>query len=165
MIHLSLVILAAVLGSIHVYRVRTRSTKRERVTIFLVYFLFLGVGITGLFSFYGHTIMADRIAESIGWPTGSPFQTEVAITNLSFALLGLLSISMRKLKGFLIATAFGKSFFLIGTSILHIYEIITKANYAHNNAGPILYYSLVLAPILLTLSFMLLRLPDETQTY
>ena len=34
----------------------------------------------------GHIIMADRVAKSIGWTTGSPFQKEVAFANLSIAV-------------------------------------------------------------------------------
>ena len=39
----------------------------------------------------GHTFAADEVAESIGWPTGNPFQTEVAVANLAIGTLGILS--------------------------------------------------------------------------
>src|SRR3954453_7078522 len=37
-----------------------------------------------------HTVWADSTAVSIDWPTGNPFQTEVAVANLAIGVPGIL---------------------------------------------------------------------------
>ena len=63
--------------------------------IYLVCLLPISVGFGGLMAFLGHALRADEIARSIGWPTGNPFQFEVAVANLAFGVLGLLSLKFR----------------------------------------------------------------------
>src|SRR5919202_5940180 len=58
--------------------------------MFLAWFLVVWVGLGGLLTFMSHTLLADQTARMIGWPTGNPFQTEVAVANLSVAVLGIL---------------------------------------------------------------------------
>jgi len=104
--------------------------------IYLSYLLPLSVGIGGLFSFVGHTMRADEVARSIGWPAGNPFQFEVAVTNLSFGILGLLCVRFRD--GFWMATILGYGIFLEGAACVHIHEILKAGNWSINNAGSIL---------------------------
>jgi hypothetical protein len=54
---------------------------------FLAWPLPLNVGATGLWAFLGHTVRAKETVEQIGWPSGNPFQTEVAVANLAFGVL------------------------------------------------------------------------------
>ncbi|MCQ8904725.1 MAG: hypothetical protein NQU45_03285 [Methanothermobacter sp.] len=58
--------------------------------------------------------MLDIIATYIEWPTGSPFQLEVAFANLSFGVLGLLSWKFRG--EFWMATIIGFSVFYLGAA-------------------------------------------------
>lgn len=76
--------------------IRNRQTLSvsKVVDILLFYLLLINVGFTGLFAFYGHTFLADQVAASIGWAKGSPFQLEVAMTNLAFGILGVLCIRL-----------------------------------------------------------------------
>jgi hypothetical protein len=37
----------------------------------------------------GHYFLSDPVAESIGWPTGNPFQLEVGFANLAVGILVL----------------------------------------------------------------------------
>ena len=104
--------------------------------IYLSYLLPLSVGLGGLFAFLGHTMRADDVARSIGWPAGNPFQTEVAMTNLAFGALGLLCVKFRD--GFWTATILGYGIFLEGAALVHIREILLSGNWSINNAGPIL---------------------------
>jgi hypothetical protein len=82
--------------------------------IYLSYLLPLSVGLGGLFAFVGHTLRADEVALSIGWPTGNPFQTEVAMANLVFGVLGLLCVKFRD--GFWTATILGYGVFGVSTT-------------------------------------------------
>lgn len=52
--------------------------------------LVCGFGLFGIIGASGHTLNADAIAEFIGWPTSSPFQTEVGPANLAFGRLFIL---------------------------------------------------------------------------
>jgi hypothetical protein len=114
--------------------------------VYLSYLLPISVGFGGLLGFLGHTIRADEIARSIGWPAGNPFQFEVAVANLAFGVLGLLCIKFRD--GFWTATVLGYGVFLEGAAYGHIYELVKFGNRSINNAGPILVAD-VLFPILL----------------
>jgi hypothetical protein len=104
--------------------------------IYLGYLLPISVGVGGLMGFLGHAMRADEIARSIGWPTGNPFQFEVAVANLAFGVLGLLCLKFRD--GFWTATILGYGVFLEGAAYGHIRDILKAGNWSINNAGPIL---------------------------
>jgi hypothetical protein len=116
------------------------------VETLLVNFLVINVGISGLYAFMGHAFSSKKVAEYIGWPSGNPFQFEVAITNLSFGILGVLCIWFRD--NFWIATVIGFSVFALGAAYVHIRDIIKNKNHSPGNAGPPLY-SDILKPIFL----------------
>jgi hypothetical protein len=104
--------------------------------LYLAYLLPVSVGLGGLFAFVGHAFHADAVARSIGWPAGNPFQSEVAMTNLAFGVLGLLCARFRD--GFWTATILGYGIFLEGAACVHIREILKSGNWSINNAGPVL---------------------------
>ncbi len=116
------------------------------VETLLVNFLVINVGISALYAFMGHAFSSKKVAEYIGWPSGNPFQFEVAITNLSFGILGVLCIWFRD--NFWIATVIGFSVFALGAAYVHIRDIIKNKNHSPGNAGPPLY-SDILKPIFL----------------
>jgi hypothetical protein len=67
-----------VLAATHVWldeRVRHRAQRLEE---FMLYMLAVGVAGSAIGGFFAHAFLADEVADSIGWPTGSPFQLEVA---------------------------------------------------------------------------------------
>jgi amino acid transporter len=68
-------------------------TLQSVLNVFLKYYFLFFVGIAGLFAFIGHTFKADEVATKIGWPTGNPFQSEVAMANLAIGVLGLMAFS------------------------------------------------------------------------
>ena len=117
--------------------------------IYLSYLLPLSVGLGGLFAFLGHALRADEVARSIGWPTGNPFQSEVAVANLAFGVLGLLCVKFRD--GFWTATILGYGIFLEGAAFVHIREIVLFGNWSVNNAGPILVADVAFPVFLLLL--------------
>jgi hypothetical protein len=107
------------------------------------------VGIQGVFGFIGHTVYADTTAASIGWPAGNPFQSEVAVANLSVGVLGILCYWMRG--NFWVATVIGFSVWWLGDAVVHIRSIVVSANYAPNNAGVTFYLDILVPLILITL--------------
>lgn len=103
--------------------------------------VFVAIGFNGIFfGFIPHVFFADFIATNIGWPTGSPFQFEVGVHDGCWGLLGLLSARYKR--GFLQATAFGWSVFLLFAGVNHLKETVLAGNFAPYNiqfiAGDIL---------------------------
>jgi len=132
--------------------VRHRELERERVLeIILLWTLVIGVGAGGLVGAMGHVFMADKIAASIGWPTGSPFQFEVGMANLALGVVGLFCYRYRDT--FWLAAILANAVFLVGDGAGHVRDIIVNANYAPFNAGMPLYWDFLfpLAQILLWL--------------
>ncbi|MDX8550565.1 hypothetical protein KHC33_13335 [Methanospirillum sp. J.3.6.1-F.2.7.3] len=127
-------------------------TTSRRIEILLSWIFLVIVGFGGIWAFIGHTFFADRVAESIGWPVGNPFQQEVGLANLAIGVLGLLSFRM--IGSFRVATIIAYSIFMIGAGIGHIWQIITTGNMAVNNAGPILWMDL-LVPLVIIIFYLL----------
>ena len=139
--------LTVICCTISLIRHRKDLSAHKVVDIFLFYLLLINVGLTGLWAFFGHAFMADRVAASIGWATGSPFQLEVAVANLAFGVLGVLCIFFKD--GFWLATGIGYSVFLFGAAFGHIRDILVAGNFAANNAGPVLYIGDIAIPLLI----------------
>jgi hypothetical protein len=87
-----------------------------------------GSGIGGLF---GHVFISDSVAESIGWPTGNPFQLEVGFANLAIGILGIIAMGRRD--GFREATVIAVTVFGVGATIVHVSDIIQTGNLAPGN--------------------------------
>jgi hypothetical protein len=123
---------------------------RVRVAqIFLQWILVMTVGVGSLFFFIAHTVMAKSTAQSIGWPAGNPFQSEVAVANLTIATLGILSFWIRG--NFWVATVVAFSVQWLGAAVVHIREIVVAQDYAPNNAGMTLYLDILIPLILIGL--------------
>jgi len=120
--------------------------KTPIIETLLVNFLVINVGISSLYAFMGHAFSSKKVAEYIGWPSGNPFQFEVAITNLSFGILGVLCIWFRD--NFWIATVIVFSVFALGAAYGHIRDMIKNKNHSPGNTGPPLY-SDILKPVFL----------------
>jgi hypothetical protein len=148
------------LPTVHLLLRSTDRSPSSVARVYLAYLLPILVGIGGLMGFLGHAMRPDEIARSIGWPTGNPFQFEVAVANLAFGILGLLCLKLRD--GFWTATIVGYAVFLEGAAFGHIREILRAGNWSINNAGPILVVD-VLVPILL-LSLLLVSASGRRAT-
>jgi len=124
----------------------------------IAYGLAFNVGISGLYAFMGHAFASNKVAAYIGWPSGNPFQFEVAVTNLSFGVLGILCFRFRE--NFWLATIIAFSVFDFGAAYGHIRDIIINHNYAPGNAGAPLY-----ANIIKPLAFIILYIVYKRVTF
>ncbi len=115
----------------------------------LVYLTVILIGFGGIWSFIGHTFMADRIASGIGWETGSPFQAELAFYSLGAGIAGLIAVWLRG--HFITALVIVKSVFWYGAAFVHIRDAAMNQNYAPSNIGAPLIGDLVYPTLLLTL--------------
>jgi hypothetical protein len=71
------------------------------------------------------------VAESIGWPTGNPFQLEVGFANLAVGILGIVAMGRRD--GFREATVIAVTVLSVGATIVHARDIIETGNLAPGN--------------------------------
>lgn len=134
----------------------------RKVEILLNWAFIIIIGFGGIWAFIGHTAFSDRVAESIGWPAGNPFQQEVAFANLAIAVLGILSV--RITGTFRVATLIAYAVFMIGAGIGHIWQIITSHDMAVNNAGPVLWLDICMPLIFIGLYLFSQKLKKrETQ--
>jgi Family of unknown function (DUF6790) len=145
LLSLVFLVLGLVAGTVHVFLDKHPRTKARIAEIFLQWLLVITVGVGSVFFFISHTVFADTTAASIGWPAGNPFQSEVAVANLTIATLGILCYWIRG--NFWLATVIAFSIQWVGSGVVHIREIVVSANYAPNNAG-LTFYLVILMPVI-----------------
>jgi hypothetical protein len=143
---LLLLVLGLVVGAVHLFLDKQPKTKARVAEIFLLWLLVISVGVLSILFFIGHTVFADASAASIGWPAGNPFQSEVAVANLTIGTLGILCYWIRG--NFWLASVIAFSVQWLGAAVVHIRSILLSANYAPNNAG-VTFYLDILMPVIL----------------
>lgn len=106
-------------------------SRERRLEIFLLYLFGVGVAGGGIGGFFGHIFIPDPVAESIGWPTGSPFQLEVGFANLAVGILGVVAMGRRD--GFREATVIAVTVLGVGATIVHVMDMVQTGNLAPGN--------------------------------
>lgn len=117
------------------------------------WFAFLALGLTALYAFAMHAFFPEFTAATIGWHT-SPFQFEVAMANLGFGVIAVLSFWGSY--GFRLATIIGNTCWLWGDAIGHIYQMVVYRDFAVGNAGSWFYMDVFL-PVLLIICMIKLK--------
>lgn len=110
---------------------KSTSSRERRLEVLLIFLFGLGVAGSGIGNFIAHFFLSDMVAESIGWPAGSPFQLEIAFANLSIGVLGMVAVGRRD--GFREATVIAVTIFGVGATIVHIMDILETGNLAPGN--------------------------------
>jgi len=143
--------LAFIVATVQLFVSKKPRSGRRTLDLYLLYLLVVGVGLGGLLGGLGHLLFADRVAEQLGWATGSPFQTEVGLFDLAFGVLGICCIWFRGQWWY--ATAVGWSVFALGAGANHIRDIVEKGSSGSLSAASVLPDLLV--PALLIVLFIL----------
>lgn len=78
-IFIILFLLSFIVAGLHIYLDKQPRTGRRLAQILLLWLLAISTGFGGIYAFMDHAFGANEVAESIGWPTDNPFQTEVAV--------------------------------------------------------------------------------------
>ncbi|WP_158968033.1 DUF6790 family protein [Chachezhania sediminis] len=113
--------------------------------------LAVSLGLSSLWSAFGHLTASEMVAKSIGWAT-SPFQLEIGWANLG---IGLGAIAAAVLgRDAAIAITIMACCFLWGAAKVHTDEMIREKNFSINNAGPIYFWD-ILTPLTLIVSLLL----------
>src|SRR5262249_33821926 len=127
------IFLALVTASIHLaVSPLSRSSRGAIAETFLLYLLFVYVGLMGLLTAYAHVFRPLQTSASIGWST-SPYEYEVGMADLTVGVLGILCVWIRG--NFWLAAAIANVVWLLGDAVGHIREIVVNNNHAPNNAG------------------------------
>jgi hypothetical protein len=124
-------VLPVLLAALHVRLDPSAKDRVWRVEVFLIFLFMLGVGASGLSGFFGHVFTPDTVAESIGWPKGSPFQQEMGFANLALGVLGLIAAARRD--GFREATVIAVTIVGVGATLVHISDALQEGNLAAGN--------------------------------
>ena len=151
-------LVAIVGGLIHVRRSTVPGGPGRAAEILLLWFFGAVVGCGGLVVAGSHLFFADFIAGQIGFPADNPFQFEVAVANLSYAVLGLACLRYRG--RFWDATAIGFAVFYLGAAVGHLQQYFAHDNTAPYNAGPILITDIG-APVAILALLLWLRLTER----
>jgi hypothetical protein len=109
------------------------------------------VGVQGFVFASGHVFFADRVADSIGWPRGNPFQFEVGLANLALGVLGVFAPGYDR--DWWLAAIVAFAVFYFGAAIGHIRQAVTERNFAPGNVGGVLLFD-VAAPALLIVLYL-----------
>lgn len=142
-------LLAAIISIIHIHV--KKYTGTAAVGNFLMWQLAVGFGLSLLYGGFGHLVFPNQVAESIGWPTGSPFQREVGMWDAAMGITGLLCLKFKD--EFWVAMVAGPGLFYFGAGLGHLWELMAKGDTAPNNAGGVMYidlfYPIFLAALLI----------------
>lgn len=129
------VVAALIASLLHIALSKKLHLPGRKLEIFLMYYLFICVGLQGVLGFAGNTFEPDaaELAKEIGWLAGNPFQNQLGVANLAFGVLGICCPWMRK--GFWLSTILGSSIFFLGNAAIHLREMFVSHNFAPGNAG------------------------------
>ena len=124
-------VLPLVLAVVHIWLDERVRHRPQRLEVFMLYVLAVGVAGSAIGAFFAHAFLADEVAESIGWPAGNPFQLEVAFANLALGTLAVLAMDRRD--GFRDATVIAVTIVAGGATVTHVTDIVETGNLAAGN--------------------------------
>jgi hypothetical protein len=150
MFQLIFIILALAAAFIHLALSRdSRSSKTAIARTYLLYLLFIYVGLMGILTAYAHVFRPEQTSASIGWST-SPYEYEVGMADLTVGVLGVLCLWIRG--NFWLATAIANAVWLLGDAVGHIRQITINNNHAANNSGIFLIVEIIAPLVILALA-------------
>src|SRR5277367_2028643 len=145
------VVLAVVAASIHLaFSSRSQSSRARIAGTYLLYLLFVYVGLMGGLTAYAHVFRPVQTSASIGW-SPSPYEYEVGMADLTVGVLGILCVWIRG--NFWLATAIANAVWLLGDAVGHIREMVLNNNHSPNNAGIFLAAEIITPLAILLLAF------------
>ncbi|MBA3751905.1 hypothetical protein H0X06_03885 [Candidatus Dependentiae bacterium] len=110
--------------------------------ILLKYALFFNVGCLFITGCAGQFLYAPEISAGVGWGW-SPFQYELAFSELGLGILGLISPLFTK--DFWLATIIAAAVWLVGGSAVHLYSLYFEGNMAITTANFVIIWNILIA--------------------
>jgi hypothetical protein len=143
-------LIALIAASIHIaLSPKRRASGQSIAATYLIYLLFIYVGLMGILTAYAHVFRPIQTSASIGWST-SPYEYEVGMADLTLGVLGILCLWFRG--NFWLATAVANAVWLLGDAIGHIRQMLLFNNHAANNSGIFLVAELLTPTLILGLA-------------
>jgi hypothetical protein len=135
-------VIGLIVGAVQVAVARGRRGPGRRSAVvvsgyLLNAFLFWAVGIGMAINFVMHSVFGDYAAETIGWAQ-SPFQLELALSSLGFAIIAIIIHRRRSQFSAKAAVIIGVAVMGLGAAAGHVYQMIVNHDYAVNNTGLLL---------------------------
>jgi uncharacterized membrane protein len=162
MLQIFFAVLAVLAASIHLaVSPKRRGDSHTIVVTYLLYLLFIYVGLMGLFTAYYHVFRPIQASASIGWAP-SPYEYEVGMADLTVGVLGVLCLAFRD--NFWLATTIANAVWFIGDAIGHIRQMMLFNNHAEYNAGIFLAFEFAVPVAMLGLVTYHRRLPRDRGT-
>lgn len=138
---LTFTVIGLFVAAVAVMRLPRSRPDGAAAEIFLRWFMFFAIGVTYFYNFVCHVFFGDMSAKFIGWAQ-SPFQAEVGLASLGYAVLGFMSF--RPHRALRVGTVAAVACFMWGAAVGHVYQIMTAHNFAPGNAGGMLWYDVFL---------------------
>lgn len=138
---LSCMLFGFAVSAIVVWRSSETSNKPFVIDTFSRHFFIFAIGIALLYNFMMHVFFGEMTASFIGWDP-SPFQTEVGMASLGFAVAGF--IAAKKGLGMRLVALTGPAIFLLGAAGGHIFQMVEAGNFSPGNAGSVFYTDIFL---------------------
>ncbi len=98
-----------------------------------------------------HLVHSDRIANYIGWPTGSGFQQELGWAEVGLGCAGFLGIWFRGL--YLVGPAIVGSVLMLGAALVHARDMRRRGNFSGN--ARVVFYIDIAVPLAVTVALIL----------
>lgn len=133
---------------LHKFIVRAKVSDYEIVYRWLALF---PLGIANIYAFVIHAFYPEIADAAIGW-SHSPFEYEVAMADLAFGVLAILSFNASY--GFRLAAIIGNVIFLMGDASQHVYLMLVQGNFNPGNAGSWLWLDDLILPLVMILCMM-----------
>jgi len=141
---LTFLVMGLIASGISLWRRSRPLTPSPVVEDLFSYFLLFSIGVSFLYNFVVHVFLGDMTAKIIGWEQ-SPFQAEVGMASLGYAVVGFLAF--RGGFGLRVAAVVGSGIFLLGAAAGHVHQMIVAHNFAPGNAG-VIFYTDIAIPII-----------------
>lgn len=131
-------LLVAAVGAARAKRPVSGAIVAEKL---LSWYVFFPIGMSFLYNFVVHVFFGKMAASFIGW-ADSPFQLEVGMASLGFAVVGFLAAW----RGYEIrlAAVVGPAIFMLGAAAGHVHQMIAVHDFAPGNAGVVFYMDVVI---------------------
>lgn len=148
---LILILIAPIGAWIHLRRHPEPRSREHRLRTFLLWWLAVAVGVSGVLQAASHVFNGAATAEDIGFTRGDGgFQFENAMGDLAIGVTGLLCVRFRN-PGFWLAVLLVLAIQYYGDAYGHVYQWIENDNTEQGNVGPPLWVDVIVPTVGLAL--------------
>jgi hypothetical protein len=153
---------AIIAASVHLaFSPQRRGSRVAIAETYLLYLLFIYVGLMGIFMAAGHVFRPVETSASIGWAP-SPYEYEVGMADLTIGVLGILCLKFRG--NFWLAAAIANAVWLLGDAVGHVRQLLLYNNHAAYNSGIFLVTLFIVPLLILFLVFYHRRAARQSRT-